>query len=238
MMLTSDNTAQMMPEPERPSRLTASRLVQRKCACGGSTGVTDTCTNCSANKLSIVQRSVSGVVQRQLAISEPHDVYEQEADHIADQVMRMAEPNATPAKSSPPAIQRMCAGCEEEEEQVQRQAASAGPAGEVSQTQGAAIESVKAGGESLPAGSRNFFEQRFGHDFGSVRVHADDRAAQSARELNALAYTTGEHIVFGAGQYSPNTQTGQKLLAHELTHVIQQNGGQQVALKDDQTTGK
>jgi hypothetical protein len=197
--------------------------------------VTDTCTDCSGKKLSIAQPAFAGVVQKQLAVSEPHDHYEQEADQVAEQVMRMPASNVTPAKFSPPTIQRMCAGCQEEEEQVQRQPASSDAAAEVSQAQTADIESIKAGGESLPASNRNFFEQRLGHDFSNVRIHADDRAAQSASALNALAYTTGEHIVFGAGQYSPETQSGQKLLAHELTHVVQQNGVQQINRQDDQT---
>jgi hypothetical protein len=66
-------------------------------------------------------------------------------------------------------------------------------------------------------------ERRFGHDFSKVRVHADTRACDSVRTINALAYTVGHNIVFGAGQYAPQTQSGQKILAHELTHVVQQN---------------
>ena len=75
----------------------------------------------------------------------------------------------------------------------------------------------------LDGATRAFMEPRFGHDFSEVRVHADAAAAESAREINALAYTVGRDIVFGDGQYAPQTLPGQKLLAHELTHVRQQS---------------
>ena len=73
--------------------------------------------------------------------------------------------------------------------------------------------------------TRSFMEPRFGHDFGQVRVHKDESAAESNRALNALAYTVGDHILFGAGQYAPNTAYGKRMLAHELCHVVQQRKG-------------
>jgi hypothetical protein len=79
-------------------------------------------------------------------------------------------------------------------------------------------------GQPLETATREFFAVRFGHDFGNVRVHADGKAAESARSVNALAYTVGHDVVFGAGQYAPGTHAGQRLLAHELTHVVQQSG--------------
>ena len=78
-------------------------------------------------------------------------------------------------------------------------------------------------GQPLDRDTRAFMEPRFGHDFSGVRVHADARAAQSARAVNALAYTVGRDVVFGMGQYMPETMGGKRLLAHELTHVVQQN---------------
>lgn len=78
-------------------------------------------------------------------------------------------------------------------------------------------------GQPLDAGTRAFMEPRFGHDFSQVRVHTDARAAESARSVNALAYTVGRDVVFGTGQYAPGTGEGKRLLAHELTHVVQQN---------------
>jgi len=77
-------------------------------------------------------------------------------------------------------------------------------------------------GRPLDAGTRAFMEPRFGHDFSQVRVHTDARAAESARAVNALAYTVGRNVVFGEGQYAPETSEGRRLMAHELTHVVQQ----------------
>ncbi len=82
---------------------------------------------------------------------------------------------------------------------------------------------INSRGQSLDAGTRNFMETRFGHYFGNVQIHNDSEAHRSSAAINALAYTHGRHIVFGAGQYQPNISAGKKLLAHELTHVLQQN---------------
>ena len=79
-------------------------------------------------------------------------------------------------------------------------------------------------GQNLTDETRAFMEPRFGHDFSQVRIHTDERAAESAQALDALAYTVGQDIVFGTGQYVPETQEGRGLLAHELTHVVQQRG--------------
>lgn len=89
---------------------------------------------------------------------------------------------------------------------------------------GTAVASTGSRGEPLQAGAREFFEPRFGHDFSGVRVHADEQAAASSQALNARAYTVGSEIYFDAGQYSPATNEGQHLLAHELAHVVQQGG--------------
>lgn len=82
---------------------------------------------------------------------------------------------------------------------------------------------LRSPGQPLDAASRAFMEPRLGHDFSRVRVHTDSSAAESARDVNALAYTVGNNLVFGTGQFSPNTTSGKMLLAHELTHVVQQN---------------
>lgn len=176
---------------------------------------------------------LSSGVQPKLTINQPGDAYEQEADRVADAVMRMPEPGAEePAITplSPSGLQRKCAACEasgtkcagctEEEEHVQRQAEDAGqaPAAE-------AFPIPRSGGQALPAPDRDFFESRFGRDFGNVRVHTGADADASARSIRALAYTHRSDIVFRSGQYSPATPAGRRLLAHELTHVVQQGGG-------------
>ena len=86
-------------------------------------------------------------------------------------------------------------------------------------------EVLRSPGRPLDAQTRSLFEPRFGHDFSKVRVHADHEAAQSARAVEALAYTVGNDLVFGTGHFSPHTKSGQRLLAHELTHVVQQSKG-------------
>ncbi|MBK8553598.1 MAG: DUF4157 domain-containing protein [Ignavibacteria bacterium] len=81
---------------------------------------------------------------------------------------------------------------------------------------------MNSGGTVLPKQVRSFFEPRFGYDFSNVRIHKDSVAAKSAQSINALAYTSGNNIVFNQNQYSPGTDRGKRLLAHELTHVVQQ----------------
>jgi hypothetical protein len=93
------------------------------------------------------------------------------------------------------------------------------------------VEALSGAGRPLDDETRAFMEPRLGHDFSKVRVHTDERAAESARSLNAVAYTVGDRIVFGAGQYSPSTAAGRGLLAHELTHVVQQQQSSGPALQ-------
>jgi hypothetical protein len=87
----------------------------------------------------------------------------------------------------------------------------------------ARTQAAPGGGRPLQPGVRTEMEGRLGHDFGSVRIHDDARAAASAERLNARAYTVGEHVVFGGGEFAPSTPTGERLLAHELAHVVQQS---------------
>ncbi|TFG42384.1 MAG: DUF4157 domain-containing protein [Bacteroidia bacterium] len=178
-----------------------------------------------------VQRMIkSGALQAKLRIGQPGDTYEQEADRVAEQVMRMPEPLAV--FGGTPYIQRVCPGCEDEElkrqpieeEELQAKATS-DSISEVNPDIESHIQNMRGGGQPLPEFTRAFFEPRFGSDFSQVRVHSDAKAAESAREVNAKAYTVGTDIMFGAGQYAPVNSTGQKLIAHELTHVVQQQPG-------------
>jgi hypothetical protein len=121
-----------------------------------------------------------------------------------------------------PIIQRKCSECEEEEETLQFKQSPGHPP-EITPTIAANINSLRGGGQPLPLSARRFFEPRFGYDFSSVRVHADGRDAQSARDLQARAFTIGRDVVFGAGEYAPESAAGRKLLAHELAHVVQQS---------------
>jgi hypothetical protein len=102
---------------------------------------------------------------------------------------------------------------------LQRAAVNAQPTNNVPPIVNEVLNSV---GQTLDSGTQAFMESRFGRDFSNVRVHTDTRAAESARAVNALAYTVGKDVVFGKGKYAPETTEGKKLLVHELTHVVQQ----------------
>ncbi len=162
----------------------------------------------------------SGALHAKLMIGQPGDIYEQEADRVADQVMRMPEP-CTGLSAH---IQRKCPKCEEEMQPLKTLQARGdhGADNKVTPEIEFDINFLIGSGEPLAESTRTFFEPRFGYDLSQVRVHTDANAAESARAMNARAFTTGRDVVFGAGQYSPGTQEGQKLLAHELTHVVQQ----------------
>ena len=165
--------------------------------------------------------------QAKLRVNTPGDAHEQEADQVADQVMRMQEDEepVVQRKSLTPvnSVQRMCAGCEEKQEgKVQRQETTSGSSG--GQTAppvvGQALSS--GGGRPMDTGTRQFMERRFGQDFGQVRIYTGGQAAESASAIQARAYTSGKDIVFGAGEYRPESGEGKRLLAHELVHVGQQ----------------
>ena len=181
----------------------------------------------------------SRALQAKLKIGQPNDIYEQEADRVAEQVMRMPEPEVSnETKVSNPArnnsIQRKCPGCkkgtkiekEEEDEKLQKKEAS-GSTPKVTQELESSISAVRGGGKHLPESARTFFEPRFGADFSGVRVHTGSYAAETAKSINARAFTIGENIVFGVGQYAPDSQEGRRLLAHELTHTVQQGSSVQ-----------
>jgi hypothetical protein len=154
-------------------------------------------------------------IQTRLAVSVPGDVYEQEADRVADEVMRMPDQSGAMPKIHPVAetagVNRQCASC----------AAREDAGGDLSSM---VAHGTSGGGQALDAQTRGFMEARFGLDFSHVRVHTSSSAAQSARGLNALAYTVGNNIVFAEGRYAPQTDSGRRLLAHELVHTVQQGG--------------
>lgn len=215
-------------------------------------------------------------IQAKLTIGQPNDKYEQEADRVADQVMRMPE-NAVVRGQAPAVrannenlIQRQTLEGldeeeeelvssdydkekgvntkepeeyfpilesvdtrdadelgeeEEEEEELLLPKSNTGMAPQVTPGLTRDIHSIKGTGQPLPASERAFFEPRFGRDFSHVRVHTNNRAARAAQSINARAFTLGHDVVFGAGQYSTGTISSRRLLAHELTHVVQQHSG-------------
>jgi Domain of unknown function (DUF4157) len=166
------------------------------CACGGD------CPNCNSKK-----KTSSGILQKKLRIGASDDIYEQEADRVADQILAM--PIDDPAiKKTPVRIQRLANQSATHENSAPNNVTQV-----LSET-----------GRPLDAAVQKDMGQRFGHDFSHVRIHSDTSAEQSARKINANAYTSGHNIVFGSSQFAPTTQQGRRLLAHELTHVVQQSG--------------
>jgi hypothetical protein len=167
-------------------------LLQRSpvCACGGG------CPRCE-------EELTKPKIQTKLAVSSTGDKFEQEADAVADQVMRTPEP-VLDREHTEPRIQRL-----------ETRASSS----EI----GSDFTSDLGPGMPLDTASRNYFESRFGYDFSGVRLHTDEAASESANAVQARAYTLGRDIVFGAGEYEPSTFAGKQLLAHELAHVVQQS---------------
>jgi len=171
-----------------------------------------------------LQRAIGNQAVQQLqkkpTISSPGDLYEQEADRIADRVMRRPVPEIRRACACGAA----CSKCQAKRLQTKR-AASNG----MGQTAVPSIvdDVLRSSGQPLDPTTRSFMETRFGYDFGHVRVHTDPKSAASSQSIEALAYTAGRDIVFASGQYSPQTERGKRLLAHELAHVVQQGEGRE-----------
>jgi len=231
--------------------------------------------NSSVDRILFLQRTVgnqavqrllrSGTLQAKLRIGQPGDVYEQEADRVADEVMRMPEPEVqrqvglkggeeetlqtkplineiTPlvqihrqekteeevetiqakplTEEITPLVQRQAEPEEEEEEMLQAKEHS-DLTSEISPNLEARINTIRGSGQPLSKSEVTFFEPRFGCDFNQVRLHTDTQADDAAKVMNARAFTLGNDIVFGAGQYAPQTTDGRYLMAHELTHVKQ-----------------
>ena len=164
-------------------------------------------------------------IQAKPAINDPNDIHEKEADEMADKVMRTPLPEPINFSASTNSINRKCSECEEEEKDLQRKESNS----EHTSVAPPVVNDVlsSSGGSALDPATRSFMEPRFNYDFCNVKVHSDDVAAKSADAINALAYTSGNNIVFNSGQLNTNSDRGKRLLAHELTHVIQQSNNLQ-----------
>jgi Domain of unknown function (DUF4157) len=175
--------------------------IQRACGCGGGGALEDPTMG-------------RATMQPSLTVSSPGDPSELEADRVADEVMRMPASSAAPTSrisrlSNGPSLYRSCAACADAD-------------GDLSSV---VARGIDGGGQALDAGTRAFMESRFGYDFSDVRVHTAGQAAESACSLEAQAYTVGSDIVFAAGRYAPETNSGRRLIAHELAHTVQQGVG-------------
>jgi hypothetical protein len=194
------------------------------------------------SQASTKDRPTSGTMQAKLTVGPAGDSYEQEAERVADRVMRMqesAQPLAAPpnpaddlalhrkplAEQIAPKVQRQNPAppqlADPAAPGVQRSADGSFEAGSHLENRLAATHNS---GQALDDSLRRKMETRFGSDFGSVRVHNDTESHEMNREIQAQAFTHGSNIYFGAGKYDPGTNAGQHLVAHELTHVVQQGG--------------
>lgn len=173
--------------------------------------------------------ATASVIQMKMAVNKPGDKFEQEADRMADKVMRMPTP-ASPEKEEKLQRQPEDKLQKKEEEKLQKAPASEdklqrkGSDGtpSVGANVQSAIQNKTTGGQPLGSDARSFMESRFNADFGNVRIHTDAESASLNNQLSARAFTYQNHIFFSRNQYQPGTSEGKQLLAHELTHTIQQ----------------
>ncbi len=187
------------------------------------------CTSIPENPASpLIHFNASPVaIQTKLAVSKPGDVYEQEADRIAEQVIRMPGPQLQSAC----ACGGTCPGCQAEQPELEQEKIHTKKIrnGDARQTvwpaSGHKFKLATTSGQPMDLGTKDFMKSRFGHDFGRVRIHTDSSAAHMNDALSARAFTYGSDIYFNRGEYSTASMEGKRLLAHELTHVIQQHRG-------------
>lgn len=205
----------------------AAAALQRACDCDAQAPSDEMCPDCAAK---------SAGVRPRLTIGPVDDLFEREADAMAEQMV--------PHGSAPEAIRRQTEPQDEDDEKLRlkpevirrdlndddddvvqpKRTAVPGLAGAVQMQAPMAADAVAGGGAPLSRADRAFFEPRFGRDLGHVRLHTDAGAGRAARLIGARAYTLRNHIAFAAGQFAPGTSEGRRLLAHELTHTLQQAG--------------
>jgi hypothetical protein len=167
-------------------------------------------------------------IQAKLTVAASGDPYESEADRVADTVIGMSSASVPLAsrisRLAALPVQRKCANCEEEEQLRRKPSANGKALGPVLPSLEDSIQSARQDGQPISASMRSYFEPRFGADFSAVRVHTDSSASDLASAVGAHAFTTGQDIFFVSGRYQPASLEGRRLLAHELTHTIQQQG--------------
>jgi hypothetical protein len=194
-------------------RATSTDASQRQIGAGTAATKAET----TADRLNCQMPAASAGLQTDLKLGMPGDVHEQEADRVAGQVMRTPEPSMQSKAAAELSGHAMTPAV-----RVQTKSTHAGDTGGAA-ARASVHDVLRSTGQPLDAATRAFMEPRFGQDFGGVRVHADARAAESARSVRARAYTVGQHVAFRTDSYRPGTPAGQHLLAHELAHVVQQS---------------
>lgn len=200
------NRSTHMTRPGAAAGAQRGGFLRRQCACGAHTFGASACKACGKPQKTA---GITGI-QAKLRLGAVDDPLEAEADRISEQVLAAPQPGMQGVQAAAPAIRRL---------------SGAGAQAATQDSVPASVDAVLAGsGAPLDPGLRQDMEGRFGSDFSGVRVHADGAAQRSAQEIDARAYTAGNHVVFGAGQFAPASREGRRLIAHELTHVVQQRG--------------
>ena len=176
------------------------------------------------------------VIQKKLSIGSPNDAYEMEADNVADKVVSISNNQVQTTSKKGSLVQRKCASCEKEELQKKPLAKSITPliqrASNGSESSVASdnvtskINKSKGSGNMMDNNTQSSMENSFGADFSDVRIHTGSNAIQLSKQLNAQAFTVGNDVYFNEGKYNPTSNSGKHLLAHELTHTLQQGGVQ------------
>jgi Domain of unknown function (DUF4157)/Calpain family cysteine protease len=174
----------------------------------------------------IGNQAVGRLIQAKLTVGEPNDVYEQEADRVAAEVVSQIHAPQNVSTNQTTSVQRQVVGNDEKELRmkplIQCKSDMGGMA--VSPEIESSIQQARGSGQPLTESIRTPMEQAFGADFSGVRVHTDEQSDRLNRSVGARAFTTGQDIFFRQGEYSPSSLGGEELIAHELTHVVQQNG--------------
>jgi hypothetical protein len=186
------------------------------------------------------------IVQTRLRTRAARDRFDQEADRVAHRVMRQPAPAGacSPVSATAGACCQRATDPSREEEtfslnDLLSMKEKPGLAHAATPAAATALRRIERGGQPIDHATRTSMEGRFGQDFGRVRIHRDARAAEAAEAIGARAFTFGDHIAFGAGEFQPATLQGQRLLAHELTHVLQQTGTSGLVQRTcDCTTGR
>lgn len=171
-------------------------------------------------------------IQAKLKINDPGDRSEQEADAVADSIIRLGHNAGNKTFSAgPTAIQRKCAACEKEEEKLKRKPKTNDSGSFNQKLASAALQSKLNGslgkGSPLPGETNEFMGNAIGADFSKVKIHTGSDAVQMNQTLKARAFTYGSDIYFNKGEFNPGTREGKRLLGHELTHVVQQGEGRE-----------
>lgn len=177
------------------------------------------------------------ILQPKLKVSQPGDAYEQEADRVAEHVMKMpiSDSAAPMTTAKEQGVDRKCSACEKKKEEEKNLNISRNPSStsglETTDEAANKINDVLSSSSSpLDSSTRQFFGKRLGYNFSNVRVHADGQAARAAQAAEARAFTIGQDIVFAPREYQPSTAAGRYLISHELTHVVQQTQSNPVGL--------